>query len=215
MDECGRSDWRCQRDVIARLHEASQPVERGHLDALVNLALRSGDLAIVALAAQTCHRRRDASPACGQMTLARWAQLEPDNMAAWLLLAEEARRRKDEAAVAEALFRASRASSQHHHEDLLYDAVRDVAPSVGSALAERLLFSQAAGAHFGLIPELSTMTDHCRADAVLSKGGHLGKWKWSRTSPLTVRCVGSKWVVRGEDDGSHIEVRELRTIKVR
>ena len=119
-----RGDAACERRVADDMPQRERTDLHGHLDALARLALETRDRAIYGLAAQLCAAKPLAiGTACQQVSLAEWARLEPDNMAAWLRLADEAHARKDLQARAQALHRAAAARRHTHHEGLLVEAI--------------------------------------------------------------------------------------------
>ena len=121
-----------------RLHQA-----RHGLAALVELAIGSRDLSTYALAAQWCASAGQAVDACRQVSLAEWARREPDNMAAWLRLAQQADARKDAEARDEALFRAAAASRQDHHHQAVVRAALAALPDGTDALVQQHLLGLA------------------------------------------------------------------------
>jgi hypothetical protein len=82
---------------------------RALLDTHANLALTTTDPNVYALVYGECSRQ--SSTLCSMVTAARWTELAPDNVYAWLALAEEAGQRDDDAAEAQAIQRASRATT--------------------------------------------------------------------------------------------------------
>jgi hypothetical protein len=75
---------------------------------LNKLALASNDIGVYATALYACSGSNTG--ACATISYARWAQMEPDNAAAWMMAANEADARKDSAARSSALQRAVSAS---------------------------------------------------------------------------------------------------------
>ncbi len=119
-----RGDAACEQRVAEYKPERKRAELLSHLDALARLALETKDLAVYGLAAQLCAANPVAiGTACQQVSLAEWARLEPDNMAAWLRLADEAHARKDTQARAQALHRAAAARRHTHHEGLMFEAI--------------------------------------------------------------------------------------------
>lgn len=113
---------------------------------LAVLAARSGDPQVYGLAINACKwhtdMKLDPGAACGQLSLQRWAQLDPNDMTPWLAVAGEAR---DTNAWSDAATRAARASHTRHLPGLLSQWLHAaVAPgedameiSVASALAAK------------------------------------------------------------------------------
>jgi hypothetical protein len=88
-------------------------------DALLRSAASTTDPVIYALAMRACLRDERASPACGPLSAAQWARLEPDNAMPWFALAARARSQRDVDAEAEAMHRASLAKTSDPHLNLL------------------------------------------------------------------------------------------------
>lgn len=91
--------------IVSRLGGSAAPVRR---EALAVLAMNARDPRTYRLALIACGSLR-AEGTCRRLSNERWAQLDADNAAPWLALAQEAFDRGDHAGVADALFRASRA----------------------------------------------------------------------------------------------------------
>ena len=119
-----RGDTACERRAADDMPQRERTDLHGHLDALARLALETPDPAVYGLAAQLCAAQPlAAGTACQQVSLAEWARLEPDNMAAWLRLADEAHDRGDLPGRAQALHRVAAARRHQHHEGLLVEAI--------------------------------------------------------------------------------------------
>jgi hypothetical protein len=91
-------------DCAAKPYQARQKVVPVNAEPLVKLALASNDVGVYATALYACSGSNTG--ACATISYARWAQMEPDNAAAWMMAASEAEARKDSAARASALQRA-------------------------------------------------------------------------------------------------------------
>jgi len=105
------------------------------LHGLADLAARSSEPAVIAIALEACAER---PAACGAAAPARWAELEPANAAPWLLLAHEAEASGDDAALAAAVARIAQASTLDWHDgDLAERALRAIPP--GASALERTL----------------------------------------------------------------------------
>ncbi|URI06389.1 hypothetical protein MW290_10745 [Aquincola tertiaricarbonis] len=76
--------------------------------ALIASARHTRDPALYTLARQACLLEPD-TPACRELSLTRQAELEPDNAAVWLAIADDAMLQGDEASAAAAIVRAERA----------------------------------------------------------------------------------------------------------
>jgi hypothetical protein len=86
------------------------PMQEQTRDALIQLAVGSGDPAVYATAVSACNSYGDAAKgACEQISLKGWTQIDPDNAVPWLLVAGKARDQKDAAAEADAVKHAAKA----------------------------------------------------------------------------------------------------------
>jgi hypothetical protein len=92
------------------------------------LAQRSADPRVYALAWQLCGGRQELA-ACQQLSLRRWAQLDPGNAWPWLELLEEAQRRQDASGIEEALHHALRARRVDGGQGLLSGGVAERLPA--------------------------------------------------------------------------------------
>jgi hypothetical protein len=109
---------------------------------LVNLATATRNLDTYAAALYACSGVKTS--ACNSITYLRWAEMEPDNAAAWLMAASEAEARKDTAARTDALQRAAAAKNYNTRApsmSVLFttDAVQALPPLAQSAIASTLL----------------------------------------------------------------------------
>jgi hypothetical protein len=95
-------------DCAAKPYQARQKAVSANAEPLVKLALASNDVGVYATALYACSGSNTG--ACATISYARWAQMEPDNAAAWMMAASEAEARKDSAARESALQRAVSAS---------------------------------------------------------------------------------------------------------
>jgi hypothetical protein len=95
-------------DCVTKPYQARQKATPVNAEPLVKLALASNDIGVYATALYACSG--SSTGACATISYARWAQMEPDNAAAWMMAASEAETRKDSAARASALQRVVSAS---------------------------------------------------------------------------------------------------------
>lgn len=102
-------DAPCQQRRWQLAREAARP----QAQELARLAVASEDPGAYAMALFGCRLNRE-DEACAQLSIARWAQLDPDNAVPWFYLAEEAAARKNEVAQNEALLRAARAKTSDY-----------------------------------------------------------------------------------------------------
>lgn len=100
----------CKGDdgCAAKPYQARQKATPVNAEPLIKLALASNDIGVYATALYACAGLNTG--ACATISYARWAQMEPNNAAAWMMAANEADARKDSAARASALQRAASAS---------------------------------------------------------------------------------------------------------
>lgn len=140
--------------------EAAAP----HSQKLARLAVASQDPGAYALALYGCRLNRDEGT-CGQLSAARWAQLEPDNAVPWFYLAEDAASRKDAAAQSEALLRASRAKTSDFHGSTVLAMAEHPAARELSAPARLVYLSQLLGIYAALpAPPYLAVGQACAAD---------------------------------------------------
>jgi hypothetical protein len=108
-------------DCAAKPYQARQRARPVNAEPLVELALDSGDISVYVTALYACSGSN--AGACAKISSARWAQMEPDNAAAWMMAASEAEARKDSAARASALRRAVSASDYKTRSPTLADVL--------------------------------------------------------------------------------------------
>jgi hypothetical protein len=91
-------------------------------DAEVQLASSSNDPAVYAMAVSMCDtfQASGAGGVCEQLSLKRWAQLDPTNAVPWLLMASRARQQHDVTTEADAFAQASNSSTVNSYIDSLY-----------------------------------------------------------------------------------------------
>jgi hypothetical protein len=117
----------------------SRPV---NAEPLVNLATSTRNLDTYAAALYACSGVKTA--ACNSISYLRWAEMEPDNAAAWLMAASEAEARKDSAARTAALQRAVTAKNYDTRAPSMLavfatEAVEALPPLAQSTIASTLL----------------------------------------------------------------------------
>jgi hypothetical protein len=100
---------------------------------LIQAAAVTDEPRLVALGAQACGSGLAGPAGCPPGLIQRWAELEPDNLQAWLAVADEASGRQDEAAAQAALARAadagdSRTSWGQAQAVLAHPGLRDAEP---------------------------------------------------------------------------------------
>lgn len=89
----------------------------GSADQLAQIARRSSDPVVYAIALEACGmlQKGTSTPGCDSLNAAKWAQLEPANAAPWLRLAQEAQANRDAPALAEAIYRITQARKIDWH----------------------------------------------------------------------------------------------------
>jgi hypothetical protein len=108
-------------DCVLKPYQARQKAVPVNAEPLVTLALESNDISVYATALYACSG--STTGACAKISYARWAQMEPDNAAAWMMAASEAEARKDSAARASALQRAVSANDYNTRFPILTDVL--------------------------------------------------------------------------------------------
>jgi hypothetical protein len=113
--------------LLQRMHNspdartrAAALMARRDAASLVEVALRSNDAAIYAMALQTCAASYFADQrghACEMLDVAQLARLEPDNLVSWMYMAAAAARRGEHDNLVQALHRASQARYSQMHVD--------------------------------------------------------------------------------------------------
>ena len=149
--------------------DSLRPVQEQTRNEVVQLAAGSGDPAVYALALSMCSTAAadDADSACRELSLQRWAQIDPDNAVPWLLLAGKAHSRHDSATEAEAFAHAATAHKINSYSDSVYtfaepELPQDVTPLERSYLATEVIGVEAA---IGL-PQYSVASQHCSTIAM-------------------------------------------------
>ncbi len=123
--------WEAMQRSSDDLTRAAGHAVLGSVTAVIKLATATRDPQVHVLAQRLCSRQPpteangDATTNawCGMLPARQWAQLEPDNAAAWMAVAAEAHRRNDASEVDEALSRATRASQLNQHAMVLTQAL--------------------------------------------------------------------------------------------
>ena len=149
--------------------EPIHPATEQTRDAIVQLAAGTAEPAVYAVALSMCGAYSESGPdrACQQISLQRWAQIDPNNAVPWLLLADDARRRHDVAGEANAFAQAASASKVDAYGDSLYafaapELPPDVTPLERDYFATEVIGVEAAMAtpHYGIASR------HCSVDAM-------------------------------------------------
>jgi hypothetical protein len=131
-------------------------------DALAREAATSTDPQLYALALQTCHDgTAPPSAACGQLSVAQWARLEPDNAVPWLWMAAGAADQGDELSQADALFHAANARYSDQRFGLAFrllsqPELQSLEPPVRTGATQLLLESAT-----GRMPDYATALQYC------------------------------------------------------
>lgn len=136
---------------------------------LARLASLGRDPVIYAMALRGCTLQMDTREgACTLISAEQFAALDPDNQAAWLLVAGAARARNDEVALSDALYRASKAM----RSDTYFGAAAALAqaswPSGTRPLSKMLVSTQIIGVESGVDigSRLSVVLAECSPKAV-------------------------------------------------
>ncbi len=144
---------------------AMQEARAASIEPLINLAASSNDPGVYAAALYACMGAKNGG--CENLSYAQWADMEPDNAAAWLSAASEAESRKDTSARAVALQRAAEATRYDLHVPRLAGIVETESAQAQDPLSlspmYALLFS--ANAMAG-IPQFSGILKHCSREEV-------------------------------------------------
>jgi hypothetical protein len=145
---------------------AMQEARAASVEPLINLATSSNDPRVYAAALYACAGAKVGG--CENLSYAQWAEMEPNNAAAWLSAASEAGSRKDPSALAVALQRAVEATRYDFHVPRLAGIVETESAQAQGPLSlspmYALLFS--ANAMAG-VPLFSGILKHCSREEVL------------------------------------------------
>jgi hypothetical protein len=149
--------------------DSLRPVAEHTRDEVVQLAAGAADPAVYAMAVSMCgtYSGTGADVACQQISLQRWAQLDPDNAIPWLLIAGKARAGNDSAAEANAFDQAAKARKVDSYSDSLYsfaapELPQDVTPLERAYLATEVIGVEAAIA----APQYRVASQYCTGDAM-------------------------------------------------
>lgn len=147
-----------------------RPATAQSRDEAVQLAAGAEDPAVYAMALLMCAgpAAPDADGACRRLSLQRWAQMDPDNAAPWLLLAGEARARRDSAAEADAFSHAATAHKIDSYSGSVLAFAEPEVPHDATPLDRLYLAIQAIGVETAapLSRYDSVALHHCPADAM-------------------------------------------------
>jgi hypothetical protein len=149
--------------------DSLRPVAEQTRNEVVQLAAGAGDPAVYAMALSMCDAAAatNAQSACQQLSLQRWARMDPDNAVPWLLLAGKARARHDSAAETEAFSHATTAHKIDSYSDSVFafaepELPQDVTPLERSYLATEVIGVEAAIR----LPQYSVASQHCSSNAM-------------------------------------------------
>jgi hypothetical protein len=138
-------------------------------DAEVQLASSTNDPAIYAMAVSMCDTFQASEPggACEQLSLKRWAQMDPSNAVPWLLMASRARQQHDLETEADAFAQASNSSTVNSYIDSLYAFSKpglppDVTPFERAYLGDKVVGIEITTKK----PEYYLAANHCSLDAL-------------------------------------------------
>jgi hypothetical protein len=145
-------------------------------DELVQLALGLNDFPVYAMAIRACDPTDDGGvkgAACNQISLAKWANMDPDNAAPWLEMARAAHSRSDQAEELDAVNHAVQAHTVDFYNDSVLGFASSGMPSATTALEQAAFFQGRIGHVGGDGYAHSFVTGHyCTAAAVRSSSIH-------------------------------------------
>jgi hypothetical protein len=146
----------------------AQPMSETNRDELVQLASGSSDAAVYAMALWACRTTTEgADPACGRLSLERWAAMDPDNAMPWLALATKARARGDAAAESVAFRHAAQTHRSDGYSDYLLRSAESAIPADATALVRSFLFIEVNGVEAAMLFPYNILSTHC-SDAALA-----------------------------------------------
>jgi tetratricopeptide (TPR) repeat protein len=137
--------------------------------AAVQLAAGAEDPAVYGLAVSMCGRYigTDAAGACQQISLQRWAQLDPDNAVPWLFLAAAAQASHDTGAEADAFSHAAKAHKVDSYGDSLFAFAEPELPQDVTPLARSYFAIEVIGVEAALwAPQYGAVNQHCSREAM-------------------------------------------------
>lgn len=145
-----------------------KPMQEQTRDALIQLAVGSGDPAVYAMAVSACDTYGDsAKGACEQISLKGWTQVDSDNAVPWLLVAGKARAQKDAVAEANAFNHASKASKVDSYNFSLFAYAEPELPKDATPLERWWLAVETIGIEAAIsMHQYEIATKHCSAVAV-------------------------------------------------
>jgi hypothetical protein len=148
----------------------THPVAEQTRNAVVQLVVGQTDPAVYAIAVAMCARDASTSndSACQQISLQRWAQLDPDNAAPWLLLAAKAQDARNGAAEADAFTRAAAAHKVDSYGNSLYAFAEPSIPQDATPLDRSYLAVELIGVETATVAPYGPVIRHCSADAMNS-----------------------------------------------
>jgi hypothetical protein len=163
---CAR-EWRASFWKAKLGEEALRPVSEQTQDEAVQLAAGTQDPAVYAMALAICDSAAgtDANSPCRRLSVGQWTQLDPDNSAAWLLLAGRARASHDGAAEAEAFSHAASAHRIDSYGDSLFAFAEPELPQDVTPLARSYFATEVNGV--AMVARLSPYTiasQYCSTD---------------------------------------------------
>ena len=150
--------------ITAQMAESGRPAT----DRLARLAADHGSPAVYAMAVSACRspdNQRAPAAHCQLLSPERWAQLDPDNLLAWLHLAEAAQGRGDSAAIDAALDRATLARRSGVETPAWAQQAVDILarlPEADRGALAMLILPNFPGTRWGAVRPL---LEHCDADA--------------------------------------------------
>jgi hypothetical protein len=146
-----------------------RPIAEQTRNDVVQLAAGGRDPAVYAMTIYMCDASAAADPdsACQQISLQRWAGMDPDNAVPWLLLAGAARTRHDNAAETDAFSHAAKAHKVDSYSDSVFafaepELPQDVTPLERAYLAIEVIGVEAAIGS----SQYHVASGYCSSDAI-------------------------------------------------
>jgi hypothetical protein len=154
---------------IVTAGDSPRPVAEQTLAAATQLAAGAGDPAVYALALSMCGRSAgtDAEGTCQQISLQRWARMDPDNAIPWLFLAATARAGHDSGAEADAFSHAAKAHKVDSYSDSLFTFAEPELPQDVTPLERSYFATEVIGVEAALwSPQYGIANQHCSSEAM-------------------------------------------------
>jgi len=145
-------------------------------EALVQLALGTSEPSVYATALAMCKSLKTSKPPedCRQLTAEHWAQLDPENVVPWLMVANEASQKSDGLEESIAFRHAAAATRADSYATSLYAFAAPELPADASPLSRSFLATEAIGVEAAMpIFEYGYLNRRCSAEALRSDDVHM------------------------------------------